>query len=263
MMLKRMILINSANFQFADINLSKEVFFVGDNASGKTTTTRAIHFLYNGNGSQLGIPSSKNSFSKHYFAHDDSYIIYVFESFFIFTYKKNDSIKRWFSKQEFDIDVIIKDGNLVEFDKIIEYIKKAPLKYNPKSIEEYTNILYGQDKAYLDFTIAKIDNYKIFLEVYNMIFKVDEAIVTASDIKKAIQKSLDRKDEVLNIDYDNFIRKLNEFSRAYNFFKTFDSNRDNLSNAINIKEKLIDLEQKIASNIKAINYIAIQNQTKG
>lgn len=254
MMLKRMILINSANFQFADIDLSKEVFFVGDNASGKTTTTRAIHFLYNGNGSQLNIPSSKNSFSKHYFAHDDSYIIYVFESFFIFTYKKNDSIKRWFSKQEFDIDAIIKDGNLVEFNKILEYIKKAPLKYNPKSIEEYTNILYGQDKAYLDFAIAKIDNYKIFLEVYNMIFKVDEAIVTASNIKEAIQKSLDRKDEVLNIDYDDFIRKLNEFSRAYNFFKTFDSNRDNLSNAINIKDKLIDLEQKITSNIKAINY---------
>lgn len=253
-MLKRMILINSANFQFADIDLSKEVFFVGDNASGKTTTTRAIHFLYNGNGDKLGIPRSKSSFAKHYFSHDDSYIIYIFESFFIFTYKRNDTIKRWFSKQNFNINEVIKDGKLLDFKTIIEYIKQASLKVKPNSIQGYTDILYGKSKEYLDFSIARIDNYKIFLEVFNMIFNVDKAIVTAIDIKKAIQKSLDRKDEVLSIDYDDFIRKLNEFSRAYNFFKTFDSNRDNLSNAIILKDKLILLEDNISSLTKAIVY---------
>lgn len=253
-MIKRMILINSANFQFADIDLSKEIFFVGDNASGKTTTTRAIHFLYNGNGEKLAIPKTKSSFSKHYFPNDDSYIIYIFESFFIFTYKRNDSIKRWFSKQIFDINKIIKNGQLLEFKSIIEYIKEATLKVKPDSIEAYTDILYGKNKEYLDFCIAKIDQYKTFLEVYNLIFNVDKAIVTSVDIKKAIQKSLDRKDEVLNIDYDDFIRKLNEFSRAYNFFKIFDSNRDNLKNSIELKEQLIKLEEKIVFVTKAINY---------
>ena len=253
-MIKRMILINSANFQFADIDLSKEIFFVGDNASGKTTTTRAIHFLYNGNGEKLAIPKTKSSFSKHYFPNDDSYIIYIFESFFIFTYKRNDSIKRWFSKQIFDINKIIKNGQLLEFKSIIEYIKEATLKVKPDSIEAYTDILYGKNKEYLDFCIAKIDQYKIFLEIFNMIFNVDKAIVTSIDIKKAIQKSLDRKDEVLNIDYDDFIRKLNEFSRAYNFFKIFDSNRDNLKNSIELKEQLIKLEEKIVFVTKAINY---------
>ena len=253
-MIKRMILINSANFQFADIDLSKEVFFVGDNASGKTTTTRAIHFLYNGNGENLGIPRTKSSFSKHYFPNDDSYIIYVFESFFIFTYKRNDSIKRWFSKQIFDINKIIKNGQLLEFKLIIDYIKEASLKVKPDSIQNYTDILYGKNRDYLDFCIAKIDQYKIFLEIFNMIFNVDKAIVTSIDIKKAIQKSLDRKDEVLNIDYDDFIRKLNEFSRAYNFFKIFDSNRDNLKISIELKEQLIKLEEKIVFVTKSINY---------
>lgn len=249
-----MILINSANFQFADIDLSKEVFFVGDNASGKTTTTRAIHFLYNGNGDKLGIPTTKSSFSKHYFPNDDSYIIYVFESFFIFTYKRNDSIKRWFSKQIFDINKIINNGKLLEFKLIIDYIKEASLKVKPDSIQNYTDILYGKNREYLDFCIAKIDQYKTFLEIFNMIFNVDKAIVTSIDIKKAIQKSLDRKDEVLNIDYDDFIRKLNEFLRAYNFFKNFDSNRDNLKKSIDLKEQLIQLEDKIIFVKKAINY---------
>jgi len=253
-MLKRMLLINSANFQLADVDLSKEIFFVGDNVSGKTTTTRALHFLYNGNGEQLGIPRTKSSFSKHYFPHDDSYIIYVFESFFIFTYKKNDTIKRWFSKQEFNLNEVIKDGILLDFKTIIDYVKQAPLKVKPESIQSYTDILYGKDKAFLDFSIAKIENYKIFLDVYNMIFNVDKSIVTAVDIKKAIQKSLDRRDEVLSIDYDDFMRKLNEFSRAYNFFKVFDNNRENLSNAIASKNSLILLEHRMDSVEKAIHY---------
>lgn len=249
-----MILINSANFQLADVDLSKEIFFVGDNVAGKTTTTRAIHFLYNGNGNKLGITRNQNSFAKHYFPYDDSYIIYIFEDFFIFTYKRNDTIKRWFSKQEFNINEVIKNGKLLDFKMIIEYINQATLKVRPSSIQEYTDILYGKSREYLDFSIAKIDNYKIFLEVFDMIFNIDKAIVTAVDIKKAIQKSLDRKDEVLSIDYDDFIKKLNEFSRAYNFFKIFDSNRSNLSNALILKDNLLSKEDKIATISKAINY---------
>ena len=243
-MLKRMILINSANFQFADIDLSKEVFFVGDNASGKTTTTRALHFLYNGDGQKLGIPRSKDSFAKHYLPLDDSYIIYVFESFFIFTYRRNDTIRRWFSKQKFNSNEIIKNGKLVDFREIERYIKSASLKRKPETIEEYTSILYGSNKKYLDFSIAKIDNYKIFLDIFNMIFNIDKAIVTARDIKEAIQKSLDRKDEMLNIDYDDFIRKLNGFSRSYHFFKTFDSSRGSLKKALAIKDELLTLEKE-------------------
>lgn len=253
-MLKRMLLINSANFQFADIDLSKEIFFVGDNASGKTTTTRALHFLYNGDGQKLAIPRSKDSFAKHYFPNDDSYIIYVFESFFIFTYKRNDIIRRWFSKQEFNLNKIIKNETLVDFKEIESYIKDASLKIKPKSIEEYTSILYGHNKNYLDFSIGKIEYYKIFLELFNMIFNIDKAIVTSSDIKKAIQKSLDRKDEVLSIDYEDFINKLNSFSKSYNFFKIFDNNRKNLKNALSLKDNLLLLEKDEIQKQKEISY---------
>lgn len=253
-MLKRMILINSANFQFADIDLSKEVFFVGDNASGKTTSTRALHFLYNSDGQKLGIPRSKDSFLKHYFPNDDSYIIYVFETFFIFTYARNNTIRRWFSKQEFDIDRVIKDGELFEFETIQKYIKSASLRVKPQTIDDYTRILYGNDKKYVDFAIAKIENYKIFLDVFNMIFNIDKAIVTASDIKRAIQKSLDRKDETLSIDYEDFIRKLNGFSKSYHFFKIFDNSRNHLKNALLLKNELLNNEKQSTLKSKAINY---------
>ena len=41
-MLKQMILINSAEFDYAEIDLSKDMFFAGDNGTGKTSSIIAL-----------------------------------------------------------------------------------------------------------------------------------------------------------------------------------------------------------------------------
>lgn len=249
-----MILINSAKFIRAEFDLSKETFFVGSNAGGKTTSTRALHFLYNSDPRKLGIPTDKSSFKKHYYPFDDSYIIYTFENFFIFTYKRGDEIHRYFSKQVYDQNRIFGANNsLNEHDEIIKYIKETSW-HHPKTIEEYTDILYGKNKRFLDFSISKIKNYETFIEILNLVFNVDKAIVDSISIKKAIQKALKRDNEIVTLDFEKYIRKLKEFETSYYFFKTFDRQRKNIDSATIIKKELLNLEEKVNIVIKMIKY---------
>ena len=252
-MIRRMILINSANFDLVDIDLSKDVFFLGDNASGKTTTTRAIHYLYNAEGRQLGIPSDKDSFEKYYFPYDNSYVIYVFDDFFMMAFKRSAKVQKWFSKQLFDLEKIIVDGTLAEHDRIRAYLKDAS-SYRPQTNAEYRKIIYGQERRYLDFSIASIKNYDAFLEVYNMVFNVDKAIVDMKSIKKAIQKSLQKDDEILSLDFDTYITDMTAFKRDYDFFKKFDRQRDNIKKSVGVMEELVSLEETIQLLLGKIKY---------
>lgn len=260
-MIKRMILINSANFPLLDIDLSKDVFFLGDNASGKTTTTRAIHYLYNVEGRHLGIPGDKDSFEKYYFPYDNSYIVYVFDDFFIMLFKRSGKIQKWFSKQIFDFKRVISDGNLLNHDAIRAYIKESSF-YHPQTNAEYRNIIYGQAKRYLDFSFATIKNYDAFLEVYNMVFNVDKAIVDVKSIKRAIQKSLQKDDEVLSLDFEQYIEDMTEFKRDYNFFKKFDKQRENIKKAVNTMDELISLENELQQLLGKIKYNQVLDEEK-
>ena len=252
-MIRRMILINSANFDLVDIDLSKDVFFLGDNASGKTTTTRAIHYLYNAEGRQLGIPSDKDSFEKYYFPYDNSYVVYVFDDFFIMAFKRSGKVQKWFSKQPFDLERVIVNGTLAEHDRIRAYLKDVS-SYRPQTNAEYRKIIYGQERRYLDFSIASIKNYDAFLEVYNMVFNVDKAIVDMKSIKKAIQKSLQKDDEILSLDFDTYITDMTAFKRDYDFFKKFDRQRDNIKKAVGVMEELVTLEETIQLLLGKIRY---------
>jgi len=258
-MIRRMILINSANFPLLDIDLSKDVFFLGDNASGKTTTTRAIHYLYNTEGRQLGIPSDKDSFEKYYFPYNNSYIVYVFDDFFIIAFKRSGKIQKWFSKQIFDFERVISNGDLLAHDAIRAYIKEVS-SYHPQTNAEYRNIIYGQAKRYLDFSMATIKNYDAFLEVYNMVFNVDKAIVDVKSIKKAIQKSLQKNDEVLSLDFEQYIVDMTGFKRDYDFFKKFDKQRENIKKAVDTMEELISLENELQQLLGKIKYNQILDE---
>jgi len=250
-MLKKLILINSAEFDYAEIDLEKDMFFAGDNGTGKTSSIIALFYLFSGdnNSRKLGISADKKSFKEYYFPDErNSFLIYVFEDFFIFMYKQNGEIFKRFSKKVFDIKQIVqeKEGQqkLESFKNIQSYLKDTSLTYLAKS-SEYREIIYGQNRKYLDFQITEIKNYDVFVELFNETFNVDKSIVDAQSIKRAIQKSLNIEEKNIEFNYQQYMEEIKKFQDTYLFFRKFEKESDKIALTFTLQEKLLKSEKKI------------------
>jgi len=244
---------NAANFSYAEIDLSKKnIFFVGDNGSGKTTAIRAIQYYYNSDVKALGIDSNKESFKDFYFKYDNSFIVYEFEDYFILMYKKRGEIKKRFSKQKFDLNRVIKNNEIVPLDEVIEYVKEA-FSYMPTTNEEYKKVIYGLDRRYLDFKLTTIRNYNTFINLYNKIFNVNKAVFDAKSIKETIFTTLDRI-EAGEIEYEDFLNDINEFKNYFLFYRKFKDQKSNIEKLNFLKTNLLELKNDLEILLKKISY---------
>ena len=252
-----MILINSAEFDYARIDLTKDIFFAGDNGTGKTSSIIALFYLFSGdnNSRKLGISSDKQSFKEYYFPDErNSFLIYIFDDFFIFMYKQNGEIFKRFSKKGFEIEQIVQDnGTLHPFKTIQEYLKDAPLTYLSKS-SGYREVIYGQNRQYLDFKITNIKNYNVFVELFNQTFNVDKSIVDANSIKRAIQKSLNMEEKNIEFDYQKYMDEIKSFQESYLFFRKFEKEHKRIEKAFTLQEQLLNLEKQQQSVQAQITY---------
>jgi len=260
-MIKNIILINSANFNYLDVSLEKDLFFLGDNGSGKTTVIRAIHYLFSGDVRNLGIPTDKDGFKEYYFRYPNSYMIYVFEDFFIFMYKTSGEIVKLFSKQKFDRSRIIdENSNLYELDTIKRYAKEANLKKTVKSLSQYRDIIYGNDSNLLDFKFTSIKNSEVFIGLFNEIFNIDKSIIDSKSIKKAIQTTLSYEKKVIDFNHEKYLQDIYNFQSEYKFFREFEKQKESIEEAYSLKNILLEYEERHSELLSNILYASLKEQ---
>ncbi len=255
MVLEKIILLNSANFNFLEIDLRKDLFFLGDNGSGKTSLIRAIHYLFSGDTQSLGIPTDKEGFKEYYFKNANSYILYTFDDFFIFMYKTGGEIVKLFSKQKFDFSHIVDEENhLFPLDRIKKYAKTPNLSVTARGVSDYRDIVYGHNKKYLDFSFIAIKNSDIFIGLFNEIFNIDKSIIDSKSIKKAIQTTLDYEKRVVDFDYEAYLQQISGFQSTYAFYHEFEKQKRNIQKAEELKNTLLALEAQFQGLCEKIAY---------
>ena len=65
--LNKIIFINSATIQYAEVMVDGNVHLIGTQGVGKSTLRRAVLFFYNADTLKLGISKEKKSFAEYYF----------------------------------------------------------------------------------------------------------------------------------------------------------------------------------------------------
>lgn len=152
-MLKRMVLLNSANISHTEIKLDGNVHFIGTNGAGKSTLLRAVLFFYNADSMNLGIEKSAGqvSFENFYFPHPDSYIIYEVMTevgpFMVVAYRHNARIEFRFIDTAYERSYFMDANNCVymEWKDILNAVNDRSEYFKPvKTFHEYRNIIYGR-----------------------------------------------------------------------------------------------------------------------
>ena len=243
--MNKIFFVNSAKFNYAEIDLRKKnIFFVGDNGSGKTTAIRAIHYYFNSDVKALGIDSNKRSFKDFYFSYPNSYIVYQFDEFFVLMYKTSGDVKKLFVRGEFKIDDLIENDNIVDYHKIL-YIYKENKITLVSTNEEFKRIIYGMNVKYEDLRVTTIKNYDTFIRLYNKIFNVNKAVFDIDSIKEVIKTTLSRESAV-SIDYEEFFEKIKEYKNYFQFYNRFKKNEKRIDEAKNLKDELLKLNKKLS-----------------
>lgn len=247
--LNKIIFINSASVNYAEIELDGNVHLIGTQGVGKSTLLRAILFFYNANKTKLGIPREKKGFDSYYFEFQNSYIIYEIvkevTKFCVLAYKVNGKVAFRFFDSAYKKELFLDENNRAY--QSWEYIRNAfgkNIHYSSiiSSYEEYRKIIYGDNKGLKpDFKKYALIESKQYQNIPRTIQNVLlNANLEAKFIKDTIINSLN--DDEFKIDIENYSKNhLRDFESQINDIKIwFKKNKKGQIIVRKQAEKVID-----------------------
>lgn len=275
----KIILIDSADFEYEEFDLTGHTHLQGDQGAGKTTTERAILFFYNANKQKLGIESNtdKKGFLDFYLPRKTSCVVYEVTrengTFSILTYQK-DKRQVWrIIDCPFDIKFLTKENGILlkvadEWNLVEMNIgKETYISPEIRTSKDYLNIIYGNLNAFNNkerhlwrrFSLMESNKFQSFVNIMQKIF-LDSNQLEAGEITQTLIDTIltgsENKPEIKLEQYADTITNITaRYDDILKWFKTENGRipiRDQAEEVKNTYQELMDAKENIQKLCKAL-----------
>lgn len=255
----KIILIHSANCQYAEFDLSDSLHFVARNNYGKTSIINTLQFLYIDNQKDLDLGYTLDKSWKHYFPSLGSYVLFELNTL---TGRKVFGLSAtglggqpekflYSGSYKFE-DFIEKKGD--------QSISKKPEKLFPRlSIKDISRKL--DSKNHRDILrpfdqkknpsglglIGDTRDYRLFKRLFRQLLQLKS--ITIKDLKTQIERVNHRvmeKDQVINVQRE-FNEPYSEIQRKQFVLGHLQSNQRNISELLQLSKNQIKLQGRLVS----------------
>ncbi|WP_431425440.1 ATP-binding protein [Bacteroides hominis] len=218
--LNKIVFINSARIQYAEIQIDGNVHFIGTQGVGKSTALRALLFFYNADKTKLGISKEKKSFDEYYFPYLNSYIIYEVTvddaSYCVLAFRSQGRVCFRFLGTGYKKEYFISpEGKAYEeWDQIRDALGSFVYKSRRvETYEEYRDIIFGNNRGLppelRKFAITESRQYQNIPRTIQNVFLNSK--LDAEFIKQTIIMSLNEEDVRIDLgQYAHHLRRFDE-----------------------------------------------------
>ncbi len=222
--LNKIIFINSATIQYAEVMVDGNVHLIGTQGVGKSTLLRAILFFYNADTLKLGISKEKKNFAEYYFPFQNSFLIYEVlretGPFCIVAFKSQGKVCFRFLDTAYNREHFVSAGGhaFEKWEDNRQVLDAQRIDHSRKidRYEEYRDILYGNNEAgkkdFAKYALLQSKQYQNIPRTIQNVFLNSK--LEAEFIKQTIIMSLNEED--ISIDLQSYTHHLKNFESQLN-----------------------------------------------
>jgi hypothetical protein len=242
-----MVLVNSANVRYREVELDGHIHFIGTQGTGKSTLLRALLFFYNADSRRLGISKEKKAFADYYFPFADSYIFYEVQAgerrYCVWLYKRQNRLCFRFMDGGYQPDLAL-DGNSARGEaEVLARAAELNIKVERAihGFSDYRDILYGENRSMRRYALmTHVPNYSTVPRTISNIFL--NANLDGGYIKKTIIDSL--SEDAVEINLETNRHHLDTARAHYADVMQYRRNEPKAEQIVAAYETVLDLEQR-------------------